>query len=34
MRESKKHIEYHCLKSMAETEIYLGAKSIKKLILK
>ena len=34
MRESKKHIEYHCLKSEAETEIYLGAKSIKKLILK
>ena len=33
MRESKKHIEYHCLKSKAETEIYLGAKSIKKLIL-
>jgi len=27
-------VEYHCLKSMAETEIYLGAKSIKKLILK
>ena len=26
-------IEYHCLKSEAETEIYLGAKSIKKLIL-
>ena len=34
MRESKDHIEYHCLKSMAETEIYLGEKSIKKLILK
>ena len=34
MRESKKHIEYHCLKSEAETEIYLGEKSIKKLILK
>ena len=34
MRGSKKHIEYHCLKSMAETEIYLGEKSIKKLILK
>jgi hypothetical protein len=27
-------VEYHCLKSKAETEIYLGAKSIKKLILK
>ena len=26
-------VEYHCLKSKAETEIYLGAKSIKKLIL-
>jgi hypothetical protein len=34
MRESKKHIEYHCLKSEAETEIYMGEKSIKKLILK
>ena len=28
------NIEYHCLKSEAETEIYLGEKSIKKLILK
>jgi len=27
------NIEYQCIKSMAETEIYLGAKSIKKLIL-
>ena len=27
------NVEYHCLKSKAETEIYLGAKSIKKLIL-
>ena len=26
-------VEYQCLKSKAETEIYLGAKSIKKLIL-
>ena len=34
MRESKKHIEYQCIKSMAETEIYLGEKSIVKLILK
>ena len=34
MRESKKHIEYHCLKSKAETEIYMGQKSIVKLILK
>ena len=34
MRVSKKHIEYQCIKSMAETEIYLGEKSIVKLILK
>ena len=34
MRESKDHIEYQCIKSMAETEIYLGEKSILKLILK
>jgi hypothetical protein len=27
------NIEYQCIKSKAETEIYLGAKSIKKLIL-
>ena len=27
------NIEYHCIKNKAETEIYLGAKSIKKLIL-
>ena len=27
-------VEYQCIKSLAETEIYLGAKSIKKLILK
>ena len=27
------NVEYHCLKSKAETEIYLGEKSIKKLIL-
>jgi len=33
MRETKSHIEYQCIKSMAETEIYMGAKSIKKLIL-
>ena len=26
-------VEYHCIKNKAETEIYLGAKSIKKLIL-
>ena len=24
MRESKDHIEYQCIKSMAETEIYMG----------
>ena len=30
---NSKTVEYHCLKSMAETEIYLGEKSIKKLIL-
>tara|TARA_S200002703_G_C3688174_1_gene211300 strand:+ start:269 stop:478 length:210 start_codon:yes stop_codon:yes gene_type:complete len=34
MRESKSNIEYQCIKSKAETEIYLGEKSIKKLILK
>ena len=28
------NIEYQCIKSKAETEIYMGAKSIKKLILK
>ena len=28
------NVEYQCIKSKAETEIYLGAKSIKKLILK
>jgi len=27
------NIEYQCIKSKAETEIYVGAKSIKKLIL-
>ena len=34
MRESKSHIEYQCIKSMAETEIYMGEKSILKLVLK
>jgi|TARA_R100000541_G_scaffold20607_2_gene30416 hypothetical protein len=34
MRETKSHIEYQCIKSMAETEIYLNEKSIVKLILK
>jgi hypothetical protein len=28
------NVEYHCLKSKAETEIYMGQKSIVKLILK
>ena len=28
------NVEYQCIKSLAETEIYLGEKSIKKLILK
>ena len=32
-REVKDHIEYKCIKSKAETEIYLGEKSIKKHIL-
>jgi len=27
------NVEYQCIKSMAETEIYLNQKSIKKLIL-
>jgi len=27
------NIEYQCIKSMAETEIYMGQKSIKTLIL-
>jgi hypothetical protein len=34
MRDAKSHIEYQCIKSEAETEIYMGEKSIKKLILK
>ena len=33
-REAKSHIEYQCIKSLAETEIYMGEKSIKTLILK
>ena len=34
MRESKSHIEYQCIKSMAELESNIdGSKSIKKLIL-
>ena len=27
------NVEYQCIKSMAETEIYMGEKSIKKLII-
>jgi len=27
------NVEYHCIKSKAETEVYIGEKSIKKLIL-
>ena len=35
MRDSKKHIEYQCIKSMAELEDNIdGSRSIKKLILK
>jgi hypothetical protein len=30
---NSKNVEYQCIKSKAETEIYLGEKSIKKLIL-
>ena len=28
------NVDYQCIKSKAETEIYIGEKSIKKLILK
>ena len=34
MRSAGSNVEYHCLKSKVETEIYMGEKSIKKLILK
>ena len=34
MRSSTNRINYQCIKSKAETEIYLGEKSILKLILK
>jgi len=30
---NSKNIEYHCIKAKAETEIYLGEKSIKKIII-
>ena len=33
-RTAGNNIEYRCIVSMAETEIYQGQKSIKKLILK
>ena len=33
-RQYSESISYKCIESMAETEIYLGEKSIKKLILK
>tara|TARA_Y100000389_G_C17293452_1_gene429216 strand:+ start:104 stop:322 length:219 start_codon:yes stop_codon:yes gene_type:complete len=32
-REVNNNVEYQCIKSKAETEIYMGSKSIKKLIL-
>jgi hypothetical protein len=32
-RVYNKNVQYQCIKSKAETEIYLGEKSIKKLIL-
>ena len=34
MRVFNKTVQYQCIKSEAETEIYVGEKSIKKLILK
>ena len=34
MRTITKRIEYQCIKSKAETEIYMGEKSIVTLILK
>jgi hypothetical protein len=34
MRLSTNRIDYQCIKSKAETEIYIGEKSILKLILK
>ena len=33
-RSYNSNVEYQCIKSKAETEIYLGEKSIVKLILK
>ena len=34
MRDAKAHIEYQCIKSKAQTEIYMGEKSIVALVLK
>ena len=34
MRSASSNVDYQCIKSMAETEIYIGEKSIVKLILK
>jgi len=34
MRSSTNRIDYQCIKSKAETEIYMGQKSILKLIFK
>jgi hypothetical protein len=34
MRSSTNRIDYQCIKSKAETELYMGEKSIKMLILK
>ena len=34
MRSGTSRIDYQCIKSKAETEIYMGQKSILKLILK
>ena len=33
-RNLSNSVEYQCIKSMAETEIYMGEKSILKLVLK
>ena len=33
-RNYSPNVQYQCIKSKAETEIYIGEKSIKKLILK
>ena len=33
MRSASSNVDYQCIKSMAETEIYMGEKSIKKIII-